>query len=189
MLRAGDVADVVEAAGRGEHWALTQLFRTYQPPLLRFLRAQEPRVAEDLAGEVWIAVAGGLGRFTGDEIGFRGWLFTIARRRLIHHRRTAARRRTEPVSDDRLDVAVERGDDGDPMWVVLDRLAAQHAVDTLVGGLTAEQAEAVLLRVVGGFDVPDVARIMNRTPGSVRVLCHRALRRLATTFSDGVTAP
>jgi RNA polymerase sigma-70 factor (ECF subfamily) len=47
----------------------------------------------------------------------------------------------------------------------------------------------VLLRVVGGFDVPDVARIMNRTPGSVRVLCHRALRRLATTFSEGVPAP
>jgi RNA polymerase sigma-70 factor, ECF subfamily len=189
MFRAGDLADVVVAAGRGEHWALAELFRAYQPPLVRYLRAQEPQVADDLAGEVWIAVASGLRRFEGDEVRFRGWLFTIARRRLIDHRRRAARRRTDPVDDDRLDIAVDRGLGRDPMWVVLDRIGAQQAIATLVDGLTAEQAEAVLLRVVGGFDVPEVARIMGRSPGAIRVLCHRALRKLAARFGEGVLTP
>jgi RNA polymerase sigma-70 factor (ECF subfamily) len=186
MVRGFDVANVVEAAGKGEHWALGQLFRAYQPRLLRFLRAQEPGLADDLAGEVWIAVAAGLARFDGDEVGFRSWLFTIARRRVIDHRRRAARRRTEPMPDEQLDTATDDGPDGDPLRVVLERLGAQQAVDALVSGLSVDQAEAVLLRVVGGFDVYEVARLMDRTPGSVRVLCHRALRRLAARYEQAV---
>ena len=178
---------MLAAAGKGEHWALTELFRAYQPPLLRYLRAQEPGMADDLAGDVWVAVAGQLVRFEGDEAGFRSWLFTIARCRLVEHRRRTARRRTDPVPHERLDRTVEHGFGGDPSWVVLDRLAAQEAIDTLVADLSPEQAEAVLLRVVGGFGVPEVAHIMERSPGAVRVMCHRALRRLAVRFGDQST--
>ncbi|HKE73280.1 MAG TPA: RNA polymerase sigma factor [Acidimicrobiales bacterium] len=188
MIRDADLPDVVAAAGKGEHWALTELFRAYQPPLLRFLRAQEPRVADDLAGEVWIAVARGLDQFDGDEAGFRGWLFTIARRRLIDHRRRTVRQRTDVVASETLDTADEWGLGGDPAGEVLERLTAQGAVETLVAELTPDQAEAVLLRVVGGLSVAETARIMDREPGTVRVLCHRALRRLAAHFGeDAVT--
>jgi RNA polymerase sigma-70 factor (ECF subfamily) len=186
MIRDADLPDVVAAAGKGEHWALTELFRAYQPPLLRFLRAQEPRVADDLAGEVWIAVARGLDQFRGDEPGFRGWLFTIARRRLIDHRRRTARQRTDVVASETLDTADEWGLGGDPAAAVLERLTAQGAVETLVAELTPDQAEAVLLRVVGGLSVAETARIMQRPAGAVRVLCHRALRQLATRFGDDV---
>ena len=188
MIRDVDLPDVVAAAGNGEHWALTELFRAYQPPLLRYFRAQEPRVADDLAGEVWIAVAGSLAQFQGDEAGFRSWLFTIARRRLIDHRRRAARQRTDVVASERLDTVDEWGLGGDPATEVVDRIGAQGAVDALVGQLSADQAEAVLLRVVGGLSVAETARIMSRPPGAVRVLCHRALRQLASHSGDGVVA-
>lgn len=190
---------VVAAAGRGEHWALTQLFRAYQPKLIRYLRGQERGVADDLAGEVWLAVAQRLSSYEGDELGFRRWIFTIARCRIIEHRRKAARRRTYPVAHERLDVPGSSGGEavggamggcaataGDPAALVVDRLAAQSAIDLIVADLTTDQAEAVLLRVVAGFDVAEVARIMDRTPGSVRVLCHRALRRLADRFPEGM---
>ena len=58
----------------------------------------------------------------------------------------------------------------------------------LVAGLVPDQAEAVLLRVLGGFDVTEVARIMGKSPGSVRVLCHRALKRLAARMSQEALA-
>ena len=186
MIHDAELPDVVDAAGRGEHWALTQLFRAYQPAVLRYLRAQAPGAADDLASEVWIGAARGLPQFTGDEAAFRGWLFTIARRRLIDHRRRTVRQRTDVVSTDRFDVAVEWGPDGDPADTVLDRLGAEGAIDELVAELTPEQAEAVLLRVVAGLSVPEVARIMQRQPGAVRVLCHRALRRLAVRYGAEV---
>ena len=46
----------------------------------------------------------------------------------------------------------------------------------------------MLLRVLGGFDVAEVARIMGRSPGNVRVLCHRALKRLAARMSEEALA-
>lgn len=176
------------SAVQGEQQALADIFRAYQPRLLRYLRAQEPDMADDLAAEVWLAVARGLGRFQGDEAGFRGWLFTIARHRLIEHRRRTARRRTEPLPDDRLDGPVERGFGGDPAWLVIEQLGVQDTVEMLVAGLPVDQAEAVLLRVLGGFDVAEVARIMGRSPGSVRVMCHRALKRLAANMSEEALA-
>lgn len=160
------------------------MFRAYQPRLLRYLRAQEPAMADDLAAEVWLAVARSLERFEGDEAGFRSWIFTIARRRLVGHRRLQSRRRTEPLPPGDLDGPVEVGWGGDPAWLVVERWGAQHVIDSLVGDLAPDQAEALLLRVVGGFEVAEVAHIMDRSPGNVRVLCHRALKRLATRMSE-----
>lgn len=42
----------------------------------------------------------------------------------------------------------------------------------------------MLLRVVGGFSVDEVARVVGRRSGTVRVLQHRALRRLAAQLGD-----
>jgi DNA-directed RNA polymerase specialized sigma24 family protein len=54
-----------------------------------------------------------------------------------------------------------------------------RAALALVAGLRAEQAEVVALRVLGGLEVAEVARIVGKRPGTVRVLAHRGLRRLA----------
>ena len=186
MLHDTEISDVVLAAGQGEHWALTELFRAYQPRLLRYLRSQSPGAAEDIASEVWIGVARTIGNFHGDEAGFRGWLFTIARRRLIEHRRRIARQRTHALPGDVLETPSPVAEGGDPAGALLDRVGAQGAVDALVAELPPEQAEAVLLRVVAGLPVDQVAEIMGRSPGSVRVLCHRALRRLASQLGGEV---
>jgi RNA polymerase sigma-70 factor (ECF subfamily) len=153
--------------------------------LVRYLRNQGPDVADDVASEVWIAVARNLPRFVGDELGFRRWLFTIARCRLIEARRKQARQRTVAAPSERLDRPGSppgQGGQGDPATVVVDQLSAREAIDAVVADLTPDQAEVVVLRIVAGFDVAEVAAIMDRSPSSVRVLCHRALHRLKTSF-------
>ena len=52
-----DFPGILDAAQAGGEWAFDVLFRHYQPMLLRYLRAQDPRAAEDLAAEVWMALA------------------------------------------------------------------------------------------------------------------------------------
>src|SRR3954451_20752328 len=95
----GEAFDEVLAAARaGASWAVTALYRDLQPSLLSYLRAQEPNDAEDLASDVWIGVGNGLSRFEGSEAAFRGWIFTIARRRVIDIRRQRQRRRTDVSS-------------------------------------------------------------------------------------------
>ncbi len=48
-----------------------------------------------------------------------------------------------------------------------------------IATLPPDQAEVVLLRILGGLSVREVAAITGKRPGTVRVLQHRALRRLA----------
>jgi RNA polymerase sigma-70 factor (ECF subfamily) len=180
---------VVAAAARGERWALTELFRAYHPGLLRFLRGQDRSAADDLAGEVWMAVAQRLSTFDGDTRAFRSWLYTIARNRLADHRRRALRRRTMPSTAEAMEPHIRPTDDaGDPGERVVGAVSAQDAVDRLVAALPPAQAEVVLLRVCAGLDVSEVARITGRSPGAVRVLQHRALRRLGSKLVPvGVT--
>lgn len=175
-LSAASFPDVLAAAQRGEEWAITQLFVDLQPKLLRFLRGIEPSAADDLAGEVWLALARGIRGFEGDLIGLRALAFTIARRRAADHRRTAGRRPAAVTEHDFFNALA--GPD-DTARDVIDRLSGQDAVDLMMATLPDEQAELLMLRVVGELDVLRVAEIMGRSPNWVRVNQHRALRRIA----------
>jgi RNA polymerase sigma-70 factor (ECF subfamily) len=164
---------VLAAAKAASDWAITDLYRELQPSVLRYLQAQSPGNGEDLASDVWVDVAAGLGRFEGDEAGFRRWLFTIARRRLVDFRRSDGRR-LAVLS--RLKSSID-GPVGDLEAQVLAASETEVALARLAA-LPPDQAEVVLLRVLGGLDVQDVAAIVGKKPGAVRVLQHRALKRL-----------
>ncbi|MHB8466634.1 MAG: RNA polymerase sigma factor [Acidimicrobiales bacterium] len=168
---------VVDAAKLGEQWALTALYRRLHPSVVRFLQARVSAAdAEDVASEAWIDVARGLPRFEGDGEALRRFVFTIARRRAIDWGRRRARRRTDPVD---VEVLSRIGGRADTEAAALDNVDGDEAVRRIVAMLPAEQAEVVLLRVVGGFSVAEVAEVIGRRPAHVSVVQHRALRRLA----------
>jgi RNA polymerase sigma-70 factor (ECF subfamily) len=64
---------------------------------------------------------------------------------------------------------------------------ASEAAIALLAALPAAYAEIVLLRVVGGFDSGEVAEIVGRKPGTVRVMQKRALERLAERLAESST--
>jgi RNA polymerase sigma-70 factor (ECF subfamily) len=173
-LREG-FATTLAAAQAGEEWALADLYRHVQPRVLGYFRALESSEAEDLASEVWLDVARGLTRFGGGERAFLAWTFTIARRRLIDLRRQRARRPAVPTPPEEL---LEQGGTGDVEEEAMAGLSTWAAI-ARIAALPPDQAEVVLLRVLAGLDVGDVAKIMGKRPGTIRVLQHRALRRLA----------
>ncbi len=56
--------------------------------------------------------------------------------------------------------------------------AGEEAARRVVALLPADQADVILLRVVGGMTVEEVATIIGKRPGTVRVLQSRGLKRL-----------
>jgi RNA polymerase sigma-70 factor (ECF subfamily) len=75
----------------------------------------------------------------------------------------------------------------DPAADVLVDLSTRASL-RLVSELPPEQAAAVRLRVMAGLDTDQVARIMGKQPGNVRVLSHRGLRNLARRLTPALTA-
>jgi RNA polymerase sigma-70 factor (ECF subfamily) len=166
---------VLAAAQRGDAEALGKLWSDLQPRLLRYFAVAASAEAEDLASETWLGVIRGLDRFQSGEPAFRAWVFSIARHKLLDWRRRAARWATEDMPPNGL---VERAAPDDPAADALEGLSTR-AVLAEVAALPADQAEAIVLRVVAGLDVQRVAEIMGKSPGTVRVLTHRGLRRVA----------
>jgi RNA polymerase sigma-70 factor (ECF subfamily) len=168
-------ADVLRRAAAGDDGAITVVFRVHQPRLLRFLHSLGPAHAEDVAGQVWLEVARSLPSFDGDAEDFRRVLYTIARRRMIDAFRASGRRLDDPAGDDLPEMATVYGADAG-----LDRVEWAEAV---LRRLPASQAEVVVLRVIEGFSVDEVAEMTGRSPGSVRVLAHRGLQAVTRLIS------
>ena len=172
-------------ARRGDEQAISVLYRAINPTLLRYLRHHAGPIAEDLASEVWMAIAPRLAEFTGDIDELRALMFTVARRRAVdHHRRE--RRRPATVA---FDEAFDRAAQGETADLAVARLTAQGAVETLVRHLSEEQAEIVLLRVLADLDVAHVAAIVGKSKGAVRVAQHRALQHLQQVWDRGAVTP
>lgn len=168
------------AAKAGDEAAFVELFRDVQPALLRYLTTLGGGLAEDVASETWVSVLRGLDRFTGDESGWRSWVFTIAHSRLRDAQRQAGRRPVPVDTDEVLEVRPGTVDVG----AEVEEMFSTEAALALIGSLPPDQAEVVLLRHVAGLDVSHVARIVGKRPGTVRVAAHRGLKRLAAVLAS-----
>jgi RNA polymerase sigma-70 factor (ECF subfamily) len=177
-------AGLLAAAQQGSEAAFARLWRDANPALLRYLRVIAADAADDVAAETWVQVVRGLTGFRGDEAAWRAWLFTTARRRAIDAIRHGVRHPQAPLEDlppSRHPAAP------DPVELVLEHLSTQSAL-ALLTRLPRLQAEVIMLRVVAGLDTETVARLVERSPGAVRVAAHRGLRRLAEILAEaGVT--
>ena len=184
-----DFGAVLTAAQGGDEAAFARLWHDGQPALLRYLHVIAPDVAEDIAAETWAQVVRGLAKFRGDEQNWRSWLFTTARRRLIDQARQVIRRPTTSLDAlPGLASAEARGSRSpDAADLALENLATRDAL-AIIRLLPPLQAEVIVLRVVAGLGTEEVAQLLGRSPGAVRVAAHRGLQRLASMLAEtGVT--
>ena len=180
-----DFARVLADAQGGSEDQFAVLWRDANPALLRYLRVLAPENAEDIAAETWVHVVRGLPRFVGDEAAWRAWLFTTARRRLIDQARVRKRHPAEPLDDVS---AAEMPRTPDAAQIALENLATESAI-ALVSQLPPPQAEVIMLRVVAGLDTEAVAELLGKTPGNIRVMAHRGLKKLEDLLGRaGVTS-
>ncbi len=170
----GVLDDALARASTGDEAGFLELWRALQPRLLRFLRVLGCDDPEDVASETWLQVVRDLHKFSGGEEDFRRWLFTIGRHRVIDAARARSRRPAVPMISG-LDILADHQLVEDQ---VLDGMSVQDAVAMLTR-LSPDQAEAVALRVIAGLETPDVAKILGKSAGSVRVALHRGLNTLA----------
>lgn len=168
---------MLEAARAGAEWAWSRLYADLSGPVLGYLRTRGAAEPGDLLGEVFVQVARNTGTFEGDYSAFRSWVFTVAHHRLVDERRYRARRPVEPgeIPDTARGVA-------DTEVEALAHLATGEVV-ALLGTLTPEQRDVLLLRIVGDLSVEDVARIVGRRPGAVKALQRRGLESLRRTLT------
>ncbi|WP_408899661.1 RNA polymerase sigma factor [Nocardioides sp. R1-1] len=171
--RADPLGEPLARALEGDEGAFAEVWRLLHPPLLRYLRVRDRDTAEDIAAETWLHVIRDLSRFSGGPSEFRAWLFTLGRHRAIDAGRARAARPSTPTAE-----VIDIGTAPSAEAAALERVDTEAAV-RLVASLPPPQAEMVMLRVVAGLSVAEVATIVDKKPGTVAVNVHRALKKLA----------
>jgi RNA polymerase sigma-70 factor (ECF subfamily) len=167
------------AIRHGDAQAFETLYRAYHAPLWRFahLAVNSSAVAEELVQDVFLAVW--QGRETWDvRESVRGWLYAAVRNRAIKYRRHAqvGQRLVDDVTDDQVPGmgeapidshdAVEGGD-------------LEDAITRALAAIPERRRVAMTLRWKHALSPAEIARVLQTTPESVRVLLSRARADLA----------
>jgi RNA polymerase sigma-70 factor (ECF subfamily) len=141
-------------------------------------------MVEDIAADAWVSVVRSLDSFVDDDPGgFHAWVLTMARRRWIDEvRRRNRRPETLTTAETMVDWPAATDVESE-----VDVRLGEGAALRMLKQLPPDQAEVVMLRAVAGLTVEHVAQIVGKTSGSVRVLSHRGLRKLATLLEPDVT--
>lgn len=159
------------------------LYRKYVAQVYSFAfhELRDHHEAEDVTERTFLLALGALPRFreaapidAGPEAStFRVWLFRIARNVVANQRRALRRRPTAPLEA----VATVAAPD-DVERRVVDRAEASAAW-AAVARLPDDRRRAVILRFVEEMTTAEIAAILGRSEGAVRVLLHRGLRAVA----------
>ena len=185
-----DELDLLVAAARsGGGWAFGRLWEQLAPSVAAYLRCRGVRDADDVTSEVFLAAFRGIGRFRGDGVAFRSWLFTIAHHKGVDvHRRPA----TREVLVDAVGAGAGHGLDPAPARsaedVAMEQIAGDGAVRQLAT-LTDDQRAVLLLRVVADLSLAETADVLGKPVGAVKALQHRALARLRAALGPVSQGP
>jgi RNA polymerase sigma factor (sigma-70 family) len=181
MVPDDGFASTLTSARAGADWAWRALYRDVAPGLARYARASRVADPENLVGDTFLRAVGAIGSFEGDRRAFRAWLFALARNAVIDEHRRVARRRTEPLP---IEVLAELGPTADAEQEAMRALAEARA-RAAMAGLTADQRDVLLLRILGDLTVEEVARILHKRPGAVKALQARGLENIRRKIASG----
>jgi len=168
-----DDAALVDRA-RDNSDAFAALYHRYLTPLYRYLyhRVGNEKDAEDLAAQVFTEVLEGLETYR-ERGRFASWLFTIARRRLIDLYRQRA---TVPLDDPPCE-ALNLDD-------ALEHCESQERLDHLLTRLDEDQLELLRLRFSAGLKFSEIASILGKNKGAVKMRLYRTLDWLRVAWEN-----
>jgi len=169
---------LVRRAGAGDESAFGQIYDLYFEKVYKFVyfRVNHRQAAEDLVSEIFIKVWGKISNIQ-DTASFNGWIFQIARNLVIDYYRS----RKQNVDLTLLENVLEYEDN---MVERTNLSFQQKAFLEQLKHLTEEQQLVIKLKFLDELDNEDIAKILGKSEGAIRVIQHRAINELKNLLSS-----
>jgi RNA polymerase sigma-70 factor (ECF subfamily) len=181
---------IVRLKDRADDGAWFEFTEIYRPVVFRLAsrRGMQPADADDLAQQVLSAVARVIDRWEGDpqRARFRTWLARIATNAILNAltRRPHDRGAGGSELNDLLDARPTNDACSDLIRMEHRREVFRWAARQVRPEFQPETWDAFWLTAVDGRDVADVARELNRSPGSIYAARSRVMRRLREKVAE-----
>ena len=177
-----DDETLVVALQAGDGRAVEYVVAEHAPALYRYAmgQLQDATLAEDVVSEVLTRMIEKIGSYVQSGVRFVAWLFRIERNLIADHYRTRYRR--PQLSLDSWLTADPSAEPG-ALDSRLDLLPLREELTAGLAKLTAEQREVIILHVVEGWELPEVARLLGRSLPSVKSGYYRGMESLRRVLS------
>ncbi len=189
----------LDGAKRGDKEALSALYYRFLPMVYGAIAARVPdrATAEDLTSEVFLKMVEGISQVhSTDEAGFGGWILRVARNTIAgYYRKRQTQPEVIPLETPHWEED-EQGEsqaipashpDYDPVRTTEGR-EEWREVQEAMSHLTEEQQQVILYRLICGYNVATVARMLGKNPNAIKALQFRALQSLERLLAAPTSA-
>ncbi len=175
-----DIDILVKRAADGDAAAFGELYDIHVDQIYRhiYYRVGNTNDAEDLTQQVFIRAWHAMKRYRKKSTPFVGWLFTISRNLVIDFYRS----RKDKVSlDDDYQIASR-----EPALEQRAEIEMEHEeVLKNIARLPEEHRQVVVMRFIEDYSFGEIASVLNKTEGAIRVTLHRALKKMRDFMEEG----
>jgi RNA polymerase sigma-70 factor (ECF subfamily) len=180
VIEADDDQLIALAAG-GDRQSFGELYERYALRVFRHAQflTGDPVLAEDVTAQVFLKALEAIPRYESRGVPFVAWLLRITCNMVINHRKSAKNNGHSQIPEtieakgtffspeDSCEVKV----DGERVW-------------REVRKLPCEQRQVIVMRFIDDLGYPDIANVLGKTVGAVRVIQFRALANLRGLLDD-----
>ncbi|MBI1800447.1 MAG: sigma-70 family RNA polymerase sigma factor [Chloroflexi bacterium] len=173
---------LLQRARRQDAGAWAEIYDQYYPRIYAFLltRVRDRALAEDLAADVFVNALRAIASYEDRGFELAAWLFRIAHNRLTDHLRRTMVRGSDSLDEleEEQDISLLAGQDAEP--------AHGEAMDLrrALEQLNPTQRQVIHLRFMEGLTSEQVARIMGKSAGAIKILQYRALKTLKRLLTE-----
>ncbi len=165
------IEKLVVQAVNGNTNAFGELYTLFVEKIYRyvFYHIKRKTAAEDITGEVFLKAWRAISSCGGKENTFSPWLYRIAHNQLVDEIRKRQRRPSLELDN------VETISDSENS---VEGYSEQQELLKLIDRLPPNQRQVIILKFIEGMDNREIAKIMGKSEGALRVMQMRALAAL-----------
>jgi len=169
-----ELAKLIGGAKNDDAVAMEQLSRYVYPRIYRYIyyRVSHREDAEDLTSEVVLKMVQSLKKQNGN---FHAWIYKIARNAVIDLYRRRAVRSEVSLSE-------MPGEIPDKSVAVSEDVLTKEKLRQGLLTLTEEQRQVILLKFIEGYSNDEIAKVMGKSVGAIKLLQFRALKSMRNYF-------
>lgn len=175
---------LVAAALSGDEQAFAKLYDKYGEKIFRFMawRVRSREQAQDLAADTFLKVWQYIAREKKKVENFQALLYRIAANCLADYYRDKQRERETVISEEQWNTLVDGSQN------LEDEALRRNEITRVYGflqKLPAPEQDILLMKYAEDLSVKEIAVILNKSAGAVRVALHRAVKSLKVLLKSG----
>jgi len=170
----------IERSKSGDHGSFGIIYDHFSPKIYKFIffRVGHKEVAEDILSDTFVKAWNKIDQMTSPQ-SLQGWLYQIAKNNIIDYYRIK-----KSVVD--LEEVAEFLEDGTSPVDDLNLELDQKRILKLLTQLPLDQQQVIKYKFFEDMTNEEIAFVMNKNAGAVRVLQHRAIAKLKELVSNNI---